>query len=121
MVAQCNEPGASVAKVALAHGINANVVHRWRQLAREGKADAPKTGEFIALALIVGSLHVQSAVLVEPCNRACLDWSSRSLEDVSQVPAQVFRCWPLMNRLGTFQWHAMVAQFAVRGLLILLS
>lgn len=34
--ADCAQPGASVTKVALAHGINANVVHRWRQLVREG-------------------------------------------------------------------------------------
>lgn len=53
IVAACDEPGASVAKVALAHGINANVVHRWRQLAREGKAAAATTGEFIALPLTV--------------------------------------------------------------------
>ena len=53
VVAACNEPGASVAKVAMAHGINANVVHRWRQLAREGKATAAKAGEFIALPLTV--------------------------------------------------------------------
>jgi transposase len=53
VVAACNEPGASVAKVAMAHGINANVVHRWRQLAREGKVTPAKTGEFIALPLMV--------------------------------------------------------------------
>ena len=53
VVAACDEPGASVAKVAMAHGINANVVHRWRQLAREGKAPAAKTGEFIALPVMV--------------------------------------------------------------------
>lgn len=41
VVAECGEPGASVAKVAMAHGINANVVHRWRQLAREGKVATP--------------------------------------------------------------------------------
>ena len=41
VVAECEEPGASVAKVALAHGINANVVHRWRQLVREGKPSVP--------------------------------------------------------------------------------
>ena len=51
VVAACDEPGASVAKVALAHGINANVVHRWRQLAREGKSAPARTGEFIALPL----------------------------------------------------------------------
>jgi transposase len=51
VMAQCNEPGASVAKVAMAHGINANVVHRWRQLAREEQAAAARAGEFIALPL----------------------------------------------------------------------
>lgn len=32
-VAQCAEFGASTAKIAMANGINANVVHRWRKLA----------------------------------------------------------------------------------------
>ena len=36
VMAECEAPGASVAQVAMAHGINANVVHRWRQWAREG-------------------------------------------------------------------------------------
>jgi transposase len=53
VVAACNEPGASVAKVAMAQGINANVVRRWRQLAREGKATPAKTGEFISLPLML--------------------------------------------------------------------
>ena len=53
VLAQCAEPGASVAQVAMSHGINDNVVHRWRQLAREGHATAPSTSEFIALPLAV--------------------------------------------------------------------
>lgn len=32
VLAECSDPGASVARVAMAHGINAHVVHRWRQL-----------------------------------------------------------------------------------------
>ena len=32
---QCAAPGASVAKVAMTHGLNANIVHGWRKLARE--------------------------------------------------------------------------------------
>ncbi|KQP12057.1 transposase [Pseudorhodoferax sp. Leaf265] len=57
VVAECGKPGASVAKVAMAHGINANVVHRWRQQAREGKAQAPATtGEFIALPLAMAEV-----------------------------------------------------------------
>jgi len=41
VLAECAAPGTSVAKVALAHGINANVVHRWRQLLREGQPSVP--------------------------------------------------------------------------------
>jgi transposase-like protein len=29
VMAACRQPGASIAAVALAHGINANVVHKW--------------------------------------------------------------------------------------------
>ena len=32
---QCAAPRASVAKVAMSHGLNANIVHGWRKLARE--------------------------------------------------------------------------------------
>jgi len=32
VMAECEELGASVATVAMSHGINDNVVHRWRQL-----------------------------------------------------------------------------------------
>ncbi len=37
IVEQALEPGASVARVARAHGLNANVVFNWRRLYREGK------------------------------------------------------------------------------------
>jgi len=33
ILAECMAPGASVAKVAMAYGINANIVHGWRKLA----------------------------------------------------------------------------------------
>ena len=35
VLAECAEPGALVAKVAMSHALNANIVHRWRKLARE--------------------------------------------------------------------------------------
>jgi transposase len=34
ILTECDAPGASVAKVAMSHGINANIVHGWRKLAR---------------------------------------------------------------------------------------
>ncbi len=52
VTAECDALGASVAKVAMLHGINANVVHRWRQLAREARpAHATSTGEFVSVSL----------------------------------------------------------------------
>lgn len=36
VLGQCATPGASVAAIALAHGLNANLVHRWRRLAAGG-------------------------------------------------------------------------------------
>lgn len=52
VMAECDAPGASVAKVAMSRGINANVVHRWRQLAREGgQAAVAKPREFVAVAI----------------------------------------------------------------------
>jgi transposase len=52
VMAECDAPGASVAKVAMSHGINANVVHRWRQLARESRpAPVACTGEFVPVSL----------------------------------------------------------------------
>ena len=52
ILAECEVPGASVAKVAISHGINTNIVHGWRKLARQGDAalrDVPR--EFVPVAL----------------------------------------------------------------------
>ena len=38
VLAQCAAPRASVAKVAMSHGLNANIVHGWRKLARKRDA-----------------------------------------------------------------------------------
>lgn len=52
VMAECDAPGASVAKVAMARGINANVVHRWRQLARErAQATVSKPRQFVPVAI----------------------------------------------------------------------
>ena len=51
-MAECEAPGASVAQVAMSRGINANVVHRWRQWARAGRpAVVAPRGEFVPVAL----------------------------------------------------------------------
>lgn len=50
ILAECEVPGASVAKVAMAHGINANIVHGWRKLAREAATESV-AGQFVPIAV----------------------------------------------------------------------
>ncbi len=50
ILGECEQPGASVASVAMSHGINANVVHKWRRLASAGTAPLADAA-FIPVAL----------------------------------------------------------------------
>lgn len=49
MVGLCSAGDASVAGVALSHGLNANLVHRWIRLARRGEAAESMAPRPIAL------------------------------------------------------------------------
>jgi transposase len=58
VLAECDEPGASVAAVAQSHGLNANLVHKWRQERRvratateATPVDSKVAGAFVALQL----------------------------------------------------------------------
>ena len=55
VLSECSQPDASVAAIALAHGLNANLVHKWRRKACQvtvcGTGPMPEHAEFIALAL----------------------------------------------------------------------
>jgi transposase len=58
VLAACAEPGASVAQVALAHGLNANLVHKWRRMVDAGGVDsksADRQAEFVSLTLAPSS------------------------------------------------------------------
>ncbi len=48
VLSECAQRGVSVASVAMSHGINANVVHKWRRLA--GAAALP-VASFVPVAL----------------------------------------------------------------------
>jgi transposase len=64
VLAQCAEPGASVAQIALSHGLNANLVHKWRRLA--GSAPRPPAGpEFIPIALAPTRHAIEPAPPIE--------------------------------------------------------
>ena len=50
ILAECEVPGTSVAKVALAHGINANILHGWRKLTRRAEPVVVRQ-EFVPVAV----------------------------------------------------------------------
>lgn|SRR5258706_5322027 len=62
VLSECAQPGASVASVALSHGINANVVHKWRRLA--GAAPLP-VARFVAVTLPTPSCEVPADIRME--------------------------------------------------------
>jgi len=61
VLAECMQQGASVARVAMSHGLNANLVHKWRRALPGGQVSTTRpaatllpqggTGGFVALAM----------------------------------------------------------------------
>jgi len=52
LVRQCLQPGASVSSIAMAHGINANLVFKWRREHRAALVAHPKPPQTPAPALL---------------------------------------------------------------------
>src|SRR4051812_35750749 len=64
VLAACAEPGASVAGVAMAHGINANVVHKWRRLAGGGTDTSPAPA-FVPVSLPAAPAAQEADIRIE--------------------------------------------------------
>jgi transposase len=62
VLSECAQPGASVAGVALSHGINANVVHKWRRLA--GAAPVP-VASFVPVVLPAPTCAASAEIRME--------------------------------------------------------
>ena len=66
VLAECAQPHAFVASIALAHGLNANLVHKWRRLA--GMSQAPTSNpalEFVAVPLAAQAPMAASDIAIE--------------------------------------------------------
>jgi len=62
VLGECAQPGASVASVAMAHGINANIVHKWRRLAGAGPLPV---ASFVPVALPAPTCSVPVDIRME--------------------------------------------------------
>ena len=91
ILSECEQPGASVASVALSHGINANVVHKWRRLA--GAARLP-VASFVAVALPAPTCTVQADIHMELRRGATtmtISWPSGAAADCAAWMRELLR------------------------------
>lgn len=115
LVAACQRPGASIAALALQHGMNANVLHRWLKEYDHGRhrlgnadaataADQPVKPAFIPLALAApepGGLSQPTASTTAAsdirivCQRndlsITLDWPLSEANECAQLLREVLR------------------------------
>jgi len=64
VLSECGAPGASVAQVALAHGLNANLVHKWRRQAGGARLSVP-TPTFIPVTMTPAATPVVDDIRIE--------------------------------------------------------
>ena len=96
ILAECAAPGASVAKVAISHGINDNVVHRWRQLAREaGAVSVAATPTFVPVTLPATAEPVPAADVHIELRRAAttivIAWPATALGKLAAFTRELLR------------------------------
>jgi transposase len=72
VVEETMEPGASVAKVALRHGVNANQVFQWRRLYRDGKLGATAQGSVKLLPVSVAEDEEPEPAEVVPASSGAI-------------------------------------------------
>lgn len=65
VVAESNRRGASVAGVALAHGVNANKLHKWRRALLRGQASATRS-KLLAVTVEPTQIMIDPPT-IEPC------------------------------------------------------
>src|SRR5690606_36007090 len=97
VVAQCQVSSASVAGIALGHGINANIVHRWL---REQTAQCMPAlrNEFVALAL-------QPAAAQRPASTSNAASAPRDIRvEVRRSASMVTVNWPLEDAASCAAW-----------------
>jgi transposase len=71
VLSECERPGASVAAIAMAHGLNANLVHKWRRKIRDASQStaaipAIELAPFIALPLTTAPAPPERAASAPP-------------------------------------------------------
>ena len=99
VVAECDAPGASVAKVAMAHGINANIVHGWRKRGIDERG-APRI-ESSADARPIPAAFIPIALPAQPAISAS---AAEIRIELSRKGTAVTVSWPISAALECGAW-----------------
>lgn len=65
VLAECDRPGASVAAVALSHGLNDNLVHKWRRQSHRAGAVQIRNEGFIPVDVTAGESVAAAPLVIE--------------------------------------------------------
>jgi len=98
VISQCAGPGVSIASIALAHGLNANLLRRWVVGARSTSGEparamtiaAASAPEFIPLALAAPPAPVQDCAQIRI--------------EINKGATQVTVTWPVSAAEGCSAW-----------------
>ena len=88
---ECRQSGASVAGVALSHGINVNIVHRWLR-------------EHSQTALVVQSQAFVPVTLDEPAPGSAPQAAPDIRVEVQRANATIVVKWPLQGSAACTAW-----------------
>lgn len=81
LVAACLEPGVSVSRLALDHGVNANLLRKWIRNARERRAEARSSTAFIPVEVTTDCGQQSNAL--------ALDLAATGREERQTKPARI--------------------------------
>ena len=91
VVGACAQPGASIAGVAMQHGINANIVHRWLREHSQGTlVNVPQTFVPVTLSAATEPATVQPTADIRV--------------EVKRANATIVVHWPLAGGAACAQW-----------------
>jgi transposase len=94
VVQACRQAGASVASVAMAHGINANIVHRWLR----------EPSRALAVAQSAAFVPINLSPAAQPKDRPTLPAASDIRIEVRRGTSVVTVNWPLDGATACAQW-----------------
>jgi transposase len=97
ILAECEHPGASIAAVAMAHGVNANLVHKWRARAvkRQDTAVTAPNVSFVPVPLQAVGMTPEATELRIELRRgpmtATVNWPMSSIAECAAWLREVLR------------------------------